>query len=85
MDTLEGDATVEGSVAKAEADANAYTDTKVAPKADKVVSATANNLASLTSDGNLVDSGLPKSNVMMVHIGTTAPVDTSYFWVDLNE
>lgn len=82
---LEGDETVEGSVANAEYNAKIYTDTKVAPKADKVVSATANNLAALTSDGNLVDSGLPKSNVMMVHIGTTAPVDTSYFWVDLNE
>lgn len=84
LDIIEGDATTEGSVAKAEKDAKDYADTITAPKADKVTGATADNLAALTSDGNLSDSGLPKANVMMVHVGTTAPTNTSYFWVDIS-
>lgn len=82
LDILEGDATTEGSVAKAEQDAKDYADTVTQPKADKVGSATLDNLASLTADGNLADSGLAKNDVMMVHVGTSAPADTSYFWVD---
>lgn len=85
LDVLEGDATTEGSVAKAEKDAKDYADQITATKADKVVGATADNLAALTANGNLADSGLPKANVMMVHVGTIAPTNTSYFWVDLNE